>query len=89
MAICFVGADINSVLTLLMNPHPATNLYANCHGNSGINHIFLHFILLRSTAATILAGKYYMEVSATQMLQCLSCKPLSLLSSPKPAKTRL
>lgn len=51
MAICFGGADINSVLTLLMNPPPATNLYANCHGNSGISHIFLLFIQLRSTAA--------------------------------------
>lgn len=68
MAICFGGADINSVLTLLMNPPLATNLYANCHGNSGINRIFLHFIQLWSMAATILAGKYYVEASATQML---------------------
>lgn len=85
MAICLGGADINSVLTLLMNPPPATNFYANCHGNSGINRIFLHFILLWSTAATILAEKYFVEASATQMLQCLSCKPLSLPCSSKQA----
>lgn len=51
MAICFGRADINSVLTLLMNPPPATNLYANCHGNSGISHIFLFLVQLWSTAA--------------------------------------
>jgi len=51
MAICFSGADINSVLTLLLNPPPAKNLYANCHGNSGINHVFLLFIQLQSTSA--------------------------------------
>lgn len=51
MAICLCGADINSVLTLLMNLPPDTNMYANCHGNSGISHIFLLFILVQSTAA--------------------------------------
>lgn len=51
MAICFDGADINPVLTWLMNPPPDTNLYANCHGNSGISHFFLLFMQLQSTAA--------------------------------------
>lgn len=77
MAICLGGADINSVLTLLMNPPPATDLYANCHGSSGISRMFLLFIQLQSTAVIYNTCKKYhfVEVSAAPVLELQASVP--------------